>query len=156
MQKKHNGFTLIELLVVITIIATLAAFLFSNFAGARERTRDIKRKNDLNEVKKALRLYYNDYQSYPTASNGQIASYGWGAAFYSGSTTYMSVLPEDPLDDATHSYRYYTNAANTDNFLIVTTLENTSDPDIAKSKTQCSQELSWGTVGANDYVVCAE
>lgn len=158
-MKDNKGFTLVELLVVITIIATLAAFLFSNFAGARERARDVKRKSDLSQVKNALRLYYNDTQSYPTAGSGNIiGTYAWGATFTIGSTVYMSQLPLDPLNDATHKYRYFSNATNTDNFLIVSTLENGGDPDAAKSQAQCSLELSWASppVGTNDYVVCAE
>ncbi len=156
---KEKGFTLIELLVVVTIIATLAAFLFANFAGARERARDVKRKNDLEQVKKALRLYYNDTQSYPAASGTQIGAYAWGSAFTSGTTTYMAVLPLDPLNDASHKYLYYTNVANTDNFIIRTTLENGGDPDIEKSRVRCAAELSWipaPGLGGNDLVVCAD
>ena len=60
-----NGFTLVELLVVISIIAVLSAVLMANFMGARERARDAQKIQDLSEVKNALRMYYNDHQSYP-------------------------------------------------------------------------------------------
>jgi len=64
MRKK--GFTLIELLVVISIIGLLAALIVVNFNAARERARDVQRKSDLDQVKKALRMYYNDNNFYPT------------------------------------------------------------------------------------------
>jgi prepilin-type N-terminal cleavage/methylation domain-containing protein len=67
-MKSKNGFSLIELLVVISIIGVLAAILMVNLMGARERGRDSQRIQDLNSLKGALRLYYNDNQSYPSGS----------------------------------------------------------------------------------------
>jgi len=66
MSNKKSGFTLIELLVSISIIATLTAILLPNFMGARERARDAQKISDLNAVKNALRMYYNEHQAYPT------------------------------------------------------------------------------------------
>ncbi len=65
---KKQGFTLIELLVSISIIATLIAFLVPNFLGARDRAKDAQTKQNLGQIKNALRLYYNDHQSYPTSA----------------------------------------------------------------------------------------
>ncbi|MEI8067762.1 MAG: type II secretion system protein [Candidatus Shapirobacteria bacterium] len=62
---KRKGFSLIELLVVISIIAVLTAVLVANFMGARERARDAQKISDLESLKGALRLYYNDHQNYP-------------------------------------------------------------------------------------------
>ena len=59
-----RGFTLIELLVVISIIGILATLLIANIGGVRERARDARRKNDLNQIQKALEMYKND-QSIP-------------------------------------------------------------------------------------------
>lgn len=65
LQIKKNGFSLIELLVVISIISVLSAVLVSNFMGMRERARDAQKIEDLYAIKNALRLYYNDKQTYP-------------------------------------------------------------------------------------------
>jgi prepilin-type N-terminal cleavage/methylation domain-containing protein len=64
-NKVKLGFSLIELLVVISIIGVLSAVLMANFMGMRERARDAQKIQDLYAVKTALRMYYNDYQSYP-------------------------------------------------------------------------------------------
>ena len=62
-----KGFTLVELLVVISILATLMAVLLPNLMGSRQRARDSKKIQELQTVKNALRLYYNDEQIYPGA-----------------------------------------------------------------------------------------
>ena len=64
-RRSRGGFTLIEMLVVLSIIGLLTAVLVANFMGARDRAEDSQKIQDLNAVKNALRLYYNDNQRYP-------------------------------------------------------------------------------------------
>ncbi len=64
-----NGFTLIEVLVVISIIGILASFILPNLLGMRQRAADTKTKNNMNQFKNALRLYYNDNQAYPDVAS---------------------------------------------------------------------------------------
>lgn len=68
-NKLKFGFSLIELLVVISIIGVLSAVLVANFMGARERARDAQKIQDLTSLKNALRMYYNDNQTYPIGVN---------------------------------------------------------------------------------------
>lgn len=68
-SKLNKGFTLVELLVVISIIGILTTLLMINFVGTREKANDSKKVQDLNSIKNALRMYYNDNQSYPTGTN---------------------------------------------------------------------------------------
>jgi prepilin-type N-terminal cleavage/methylation domain-containing protein len=65
---KASGFTLIELLVVIAIIGLLASIALVSLSAARVKSRDAKRTGDLNQFGKALELYFNNYNTYPTAS----------------------------------------------------------------------------------------
>lgn len=88
-QRNYAGFTLIELLVVISIIGILTALLLANFVGIRERGRDAKIKNDMNALKTALRLYYNDNQTYPASgscSSLALSTYMNGADIPAGCT----------------------------------------------------------------------
>ncbi len=151
MQKQH-GFSLIELLVVISIIGALAALLVTNLVGVRGRAADSSLKNDLNQLKTSLRLYYNDYQQYPDSlggvmmgcgSSGNTACTG-GEAFSAGSgpTIYMQVLPEN-----------FTYSASTDNenFVLAVPLSNASDSDIETSATRCGQSPE---ATSSAYYVC--
>lgn len=60
-----RGFSLIELIIVITIIAILSLLGYNSFIGAQERARDAKRKSDVNQVYKALELYFKDHETAP-------------------------------------------------------------------------------------------
>lgn len=68
------GFTLIEILVVVSIIGILAALLLANMVGVRERAADARAKSNLNQLKNALRMYYNDNQQYPSGSDVDCSS----------------------------------------------------------------------------------
>jgi len=153
----NNGFTLIELLVVISIIGILAALVMVNFNAARERARDVQRKSDLDQVKKALRMYYNDYGVYPESDGGQIKActppvvLRWGGSFACGSMVYMKKLPTDPVEGKTYYYNY---ASSGQDFCLWARLENKSDSDISKSQSRC---IICGSVGVEyNYVVCAD
>jgi len=150
-SKLNIGFTLIELLVVISIIGLLAGLVISNVAGVRERARDVERKSDLDQTKKALRMYYNDYNMYPLASELPAV----GSPFAKRSMVYMKAFPGDPSTKVAYSY-YRTNCANgTEDFRLVATLENKSDSGIDKSKTKCPQDCL-ATYAVDSYVVCAD
>jgi type II secretion system protein G len=158
LKTQNFGFTLIELLVVISIIGLLAALIMVNFNAARERTRDVQRKSDLDQIKKALRMYYNDNNLYPeTGEDNKIKACGnpatttfeWGSQFACGGMIYMKALPNDPNTDQVYQYQQ---TASGQDFCLWATLENKSDGDITKSKTRCSG----CSVGTNDYVVCAD
>lgn len=131
-----NGFTLIEILVAIAIISILATVLLANYQGIRARARDSQRKKELDEIKTALRLFYNDNQVYPIDNEGKITcdtsspvttTINWGDTFICSGTTYMSELPQDPL--AGNNPYYYIDTDSGDGFEIYACLENTADPN---------------------------
>jgi len=155
------GFTLIELLVVISIIGILAALIMVNFNAARERARDVQRKSDLDQIKKALRMYYNDNNQYPTNSSdykivgcgtgATPATCNWDSEWSRSGMVYMKKLPNDPSEGKTYKYRQTSSGQD---FCLWATLENKSDGDIAKSKSRCVGCSSF--VDTYDYVVCED
>ena len=121
------GFTLIEMLVVISIIGILAVLVAANLNSARGRARDAERKSDIKNIETAMRLYYNDYGSYPSTN-----SLPWASKWSNGSIVYMETLPQDPLSpNQKYQYKAGTAADNyttKDNYTLVACLENSSDP----------------------------
>lgn len=73
---KNKGFTLIELLVVISIIGILAGIILVGLNLARDRARDARVKEELNNLRIPMELYYNDHKAY---SNGTDACASAGA-----------------------------------------------------------------------------
>jgi general secretion pathway protein G len=150
--KTKSGFTLIELIIVITIIGVLATLVINNLNDARSRARDAKKKQELANFKTALRMYYNDYQTYPndTAGNTDLLGCGDGtsacggpeANFSTSTASYMQKLPQ---------FTFYDQQDNGDGFMVKVTLENASDPDLAASQARCP-----GTHAATDYVICED
>ncbi len=98
-NKSQKGFTLVELLVVIAIIGILATLLLLQLGVARQRARDAKRIVDINQVRTATELYFDDNGTYPQAANYNAL----GALFV---PKYLTQLPIDPLNTGNYSYNY--------------------------------------------------
>lgn len=152
---KKNAFTLLELLVVISVLGVLVVIILPNLVGIRARARDSALKNDMRQLKTALRLYYNDYQSYPADDeSGNILACGIDGvsvcpnndgSFAIGELVYMKEMP--------NSEEYnYTSASNGEDFLLSTLLENASDSDISDSVNRCQV----ASPVASNYYVCAD
>lgn len=163
---KNKGFTLIELLVVISILGVLAVLVIANINEARARARDVRKKEDMAQLKTALKLYYNDYYKYP--GNCTLSLAGCGASgttccpvagcpeFSAGTscaTVYMNKLPTG-LANNTISYR----SDGNDKFCIKAALENASDPDMASSYSGCGSICtSVGvTLKTTELYVCSD
>jgi len=160
MKLNQKGFTLIELLVVISIIGTLSALIVNNLNDSRVRARDSNRKQNLTQLKTALRLYYNDYQTYPAGTNSDtlnacgedgtdICSDTFTVGPADADTVYMKTLPE---------FERYTQTDEGDGFIITVILENASDSDIIPSQTNCSIPSDSGMTEylTTEYAVCTD
>lgn len=126
-MKKNAGFTLAEVIVVVAIIGVLVSLVLINFNDARASARDTKRKADLDILRVSLDLYYREYQFYTVDggenmckdySIGGRANPGCGGVTVTGdwhpnsdlrelvNKGFISVLPTDPLNDATYYYAF--------------------------------------------------
>src|SRR3989344_3120783 len=65
----RKGFTIIELLVVIAIIAILVAAGVVSFSTAQKKTRDTKRRSDMQDIQKAFEQWYGKNNVYPNSGS---------------------------------------------------------------------------------------
>lgn len=126
----HEGFTLIELLVVIIIMGILIALSSMAFISTQMKSRDMKRKEALSSMTKALEAYHNDVGTYP------LTIPAWGQPFVDANeTVYMTTLPQDPTMGHTYVYTF----VPPDGYYLYAALENTNDGDIVGNYVQtCS------------------
>ena len=172
---KSKGFTLIELLVAIAIMAVLMAIALPNFLGARERARDTKLKGEMNQLKSAFQMYYNNYQKYPEPISGPAGQWpflgcGAGGTTSCSTTSYVcpnfwfaaggdagcgSIYMKKPpaAVSSIGGFKYY--GGGGDSYAVcVDKLENTSDADALASRTHCAGISSgWGTTA---YCICPD
>ncbi|KKR56087.1 hypothetical protein A2434_00620 [Candidatus Woesebacteria bacterium RIFOXYC1_FULL_41_14] len=108
----RNGFTLIELLVVISILGILLAISIFGMQGARQASRDGKRKADLEQMRSGLEIYRADCNIYPNAmpaTGAQLKGSGTPSTC-AVANVYISSVPADPVP-STHSYTYSSNGS---------------------------------------------
>lgn len=65
MKHNNHAFTLVELLVVIAIIGILATIIMVSYSGVQARSRDSKRKADLQSIASGVQMFYADNKVYP-------------------------------------------------------------------------------------------
>ncbi len=59
-----------ELLVVIAIIGVLSAIILVSLSSAKVKARDARRMTDLQQIQRALELYYAENGTYPAGGAG--------------------------------------------------------------------------------------
>ncbi len=104
-RRRRFGFTLVELLVVIFIISLLVTLGTITYNNSVQKSRDSKRKNDLQTIKQALETYFQQNNKYPdqgTIIYGRIKCNAgpdttellWGYPFICNGATYAAYYPE--------------------------------------------------------------
>lgn len=161
-KAKQKGFTLIELLVVISIIGLLASIVFAALRPARMKARDARRITDLQEMRKALELYYSDHNSYPNCQwiwspihNSRNPDWNTTGCLITALRPYMATLPVDPTNSGSNpwilgEYVYrYDSTADLQNYCLFAQLEDTSNPNRCEIKKWISSVLG-GTFWCGD------
>lgn len=130
----RKGFTLIEVLVAVTIIAVLVSIGVVSYSSVNKRSRDAKRKGDVEQLRSALEMYRADIGSYPNLGGGSWvdASVLEDALVTTG--TYMPAIPSDPKGT-----QYHYKATSLYVYCLSALLESevdpsdTCEPDLANS-----------------------
>ncbi len=138
-----QGFTLIELLIVIAIIGILASIIMASYGSIQAKSRDTRRKSDLDAIKKALEAAKQDSTGayyYPNCDSGS------GCLLENTNTNqdlspsppaqvYIKPVPkETTMNSPYNSYLYYTYdsgspcSSNCTTYMLFACLENRNDP----------------------------
>ncbi|MBU4142426.1 type II secretion system protein [Patescibacteria group bacterium] len=131
---KNRGFTLIELLVVIAIIGLLATIVMVSLNSARVKARDTKRAAEIKQLALAIQMYYDNNGSFPPTAgclNGWCClghgSSGrcWAGVYWGSDTvdsalspTYVSKIPDDPLNNTAKYGDAYMYRVDTDTVML--------------------------------------
>ena len=114
----RNGFSFVELLVVVTIIAVIFSAGVVSYAEVSKKSRDARRKSDLEAIRSSLELcrsyagVYPDFV-YPSVSCGTPV------------VIYLQATPEDPKSG--EQYVYSPNGTNS-SYTVTANLESPSYP----------------------------
>jgi len=141
---KIRGFTLIELTVVIALVMILSAVGLGSYSQSTIKAKDTQRKNDINQMVKAIESFNNDVGRYPLSADGEdsmhcytkiagvvtnyVCSDGRLSAVIDGAPSVYITIPADP--DPGQSYAYV--SSDGASFAFYASMQNTSDRDLLK------------------------
>lgn len=114
-QKIQSGFTLIELLVVIAIIGLLAAVVLVALTSSRQKAQDAKRVADVQQLAKAVELYYPANNTYPVATTPTTTIPGVIPQYVAA----MPAPPQPPGNGCTTAQNNYTYQSDGQSYGIV-------------------------------------
>jgi general secretion pathway protein G len=125
--RKSKGFTMIELLVSVTIIAVLTVIGAVSYSSVNKRSRDVKRKSDLEQIRSALEMYRSDQAEYPNAGL-TVGSFTNTTALASFTVpSYMPSVPSDPNADKSYYYQPIATTGVYNSYCICAKLETIPD-----------------------------
>ena len=126
MTKKHSksspkkkllgAFTIPELLTIVAVIVILLSITLVALAPGRAKSRDAKRVNEVNAIRKAIQMYYLEHNQYPAQDDTWCSVESDCTNLINDIASYLPEIPGDPLygkgkEESTeriYSYRYVT------------------------------------------------
>lgn len=147
--KRKHGFTLIELLVTIGIIAILVVIGVVSYSSINRRSRDTRRKSDIEQLRSALEMYRSDVGYYPDVGAGMFVNVEQLRDTLVTTNAYLPDIPEDPKDNTANPYMiiFQRDASQTHyyRYCLVAALEGTGETNCVGVSLYPSAEYVYGT-----------
>lgn len=124
----RKGFTFVEVIVAVGIVGILATLALTNYAAQLPKGRDVKRKDNLSQIRRALEDYGTDKKEgcYPSALPS------CGQRIEEGGKVYLPAVPCDPKTAQAYFYSPVPVGSCPTAYWLYATLEKQDDPDIGK------------------------
>jgi len=137
--QNKKAFTLIELLLVMILLSILTIALLGNYFSSLKKGKDARRKGELNQMQKALEIYYEDNGTYPIVTDNDIFGKKLCSTEFctAADKVYMIQTPQDPSSGYTYVYRPEPTTAPSSSssyFYLYSYIEN--DQDIGNNVSQ--------------------
>lgn len=123
--KTRKGFTLLEILIAMGIVTILAVSTLAFVPAQINRGYDTRRKDDLNNIKTNLELYYENALQYPS----ELPGCGQPLTVYD--QTILDSMPCDPITGT--AYYYHIQGDDPQSFRLYTILATSGDLSIEKA-----------------------
>lgn len=101
-----KGFTLLEVLIIVALIGLLSAGGVLVVSTQQKRARDGIRIENVRLVQSRIEEYFIDLGVYPTS-----ITFGGSLVSPDGSTSYLSLIPKDPLSAGEQQFTYHATPA---------------------------------------------
>ena len=128
-----KGFTVIELVVTIAIVGILSSVIIASLNSSHKKSRDARRRIELNQLSASLELYYSKYGIYPisTSNCGGQSSDSWcrdsqGSNWIPGLNEFMT-MPHNPTPLAASGWVYHYYGLDGTKYWLMTKLENVAN-----------------------------
>jgi hypothetical protein len=127
---------ILELLIIIVVVTILGWITYGQFELAKAKSRDIDRKNSLNDFSKTIKLYFADYGKLPPEKE---INELWGKEWKDGNYVYLKTVPKENYLDKKYCYQIGVDGKG---FSLFADLENKFDIECKKETALC---------GGNNY-----
>ncbi|MEK7166139.1 MAG: type II secretion system protein GspG [Patescibacteria group bacterium] len=148
MKRIQSGFTLLELVIVIGVIGVLVGISgLGAFVASQQRSRDARRKADIETFRQALELYRSTNGRYPVYTGSTVSGALYNALTAGAGGPYLNTTsyPRDP--QTTKNYYYYSvGVAATYNICALLERPGAGEPACAAPADDCN---SVGTTSCN-------
>lgn len=122
-----------EVLLILLVAGVLTFITYKQFETAKQKSRDMQRKSDLNDFAKIIKWYYADYGKLPSE---ELINSSWGNSFIDSGYSYADSVPKEKSGKKEYCYQIGEDGKS---FRLSAELEYKKDPDCKVDGQLCNE-----------------